>query len=67
MDFLVDRAPESERLGFTFFGGEPFLERSLMEEVIRYALARRPDGLQFSTPTNGTLLDESALSMVRDN
>lgn len=60
VDLLVDRAPPGRRLSLSFFGGEPFLERGLMEEVMAYARRRRPEQLGFTTPTNGTLIDQPA-------
>ena len=65
VDRFLDRAPAGKELSISFFGGEPFLERGLMERVVDHARARRPEGLTFSTPTNGTLLDDDALDLVR--
>jgi uncharacterized protein len=59
VDLLVDRAPKDAPLSLSFFGGEPFLQRELMGEVMAYARKRRPDGIRFGTPSNGTLLDSS--------
>ena len=36
-----------------------------MERIIDHARARRPEGLTFSAPTNGTLLDDEAMALVR--
>ena len=65
VDRFLDRAPAGKELSISFFGGEPFLERGLMERVVDHARSRRPEGLTFSAPTNGTLLDDDALDLVR--
>jgi len=68
VDLLLDRAPPGTPVSISFFGGEPFLRRPLMEQVIAHGLARRPGGsLSFGAPTNGTLLDEAALELVQRN
>jgi len=61
VDRFLDRAPSGKDLSISFFGGEPFLTRGLMERVIDHARKRRPRGLTFSAPTNGTLLDGEAM------
>ena len=65
VDALLDQAPRGRGLSISFFGGEPFLARELMQQVVDHAQARRPEGLSFSAPTNGTLLDDEALALVR--
>ena len=65
VDRFLDRAPSGKELSISFFGGEPFLARELMERVIDHARKRRPEGLTFSAPTNGTLLDKEAMDLVR--
>jgi uncharacterized protein len=67
VDFLADRAPAGARLSIGFFGGEPFVARSLMQEVIAYGRKRCPSKLRFTTPTNGTLLDDAAYELIRDS
>ncbi len=50
--------------GFSLFGGEPLLERALIERICDYAVQRADaEGKQvrFKMTTNGTLLDESFL------
>ncbi|MFH1129760.1 MAG: radical SAM protein [Pseudomonadota bacterium] len=67
VDFLVERAPLGAGLSLSFFGGEPFLARELLGGVIAYAKSRRPKGLTFSMPTNGTLLDERSHELVAES
>ncbi|MCC6857217.1 MAG: radical SAM protein [Bryobacterales bacterium] len=61
------RKRESPRLAVRFPGGEPFLGREAMFEIIRtLRRAAERDGckVQFSIDTNGTLLDDSALEFL---
>ena len=53
-----------EKNGFSLFGGEPMLERTLVESVCRYACEKAADTktqIRFKMTTNGTLLDEPFL------
>ncbi len=65
VDRFLANAPSGKDLSISFFGGEPFLARGLMERVVDHALSKRPEGLTFSAPTNGTLLDDQAMALVR--
>jgi uncharacterized protein len=50
--------------GFSLFGGEPMLERGVIEAVCDYAMEKAQatgTELRFKMTTNGTLLDESFL------
>lgn len=53
-----------EKNGFSLFGGEPMLERPLIESICRYAAQRAKAAgkiVRFKMTTNGTLLDEPFL------
>jgi radical SAM protein with 4Fe4S-binding SPASM domain len=57
-------------LAFEFSGGEPFLEFTLMRELVSYAQshpARRERPIFFNVQTNCTLLDEERVSWLLDN
>lgn len=66
-DLLVDRAPAEEPATLSFFGGEPFLARELMARAMARARERGGARVRFTAPTNGTLLDEAALALVREH
>jgi uncharacterized protein len=66
-DLLVDRAPAETPLSLSFFGGEPFLARELMARAMSRARDRAGARIRFTAPTNGTLLDDAALALVRDH
>ena len=54
--------------GIAFFGGEPLLERDLVEHTVRFALAEAPDKRwSFNMTTNGLLLDETFLHFANEN
>ena len=57
-------------LTLSFFGGEPLLEIEAMEAAVAYAERRARETshtLAFSLSTNGTLLDERRLTLLRDH
>ena len=56
-----------EKNGFSLFGGEPMLERKLIESIASYAVEKaRQTGtaVKFKMTTNGTLLDEPFLEFA---
>lgn len=68
VDFGFEEARRSP-LTLAFFGGEPLLELELLEAVVRYAVEqsrRRNQVLHFAVTTNGTLLDERRLALLRE-
>lgn len=72
VDWFVSRdISGAERdLHINFFGGEPFMELELMEEVVAYARQARPNvakRLHFSATTNGTIANERVGRLVADN
>ena len=72
VDFFLHRniTGVNPRLAITFFGGEPFIELDLMEEVIAYTRAARPDSrkqVRFAATTNATVVGPRVERMVRDH
>jgi len=56
--------------GFSLFGGEPLLERAVIESLCRYAAGKAKEtgtALRFKMTTNGTLLDESFLRFAQEH
>ncbi len=66
VDHFLGRAHGGGQRSLSFFGGEPFLERKLMERLIGRARSHRKE-LSFSAPTNGTLLHGAALDLVGES
>ena len=59
-----------DKNGFSLFGGEPMLERKLIETICRYATEKaRAAGtaVRFKMTTNGTLLDEPFLRFANEH
>lgn len=72
VDFFLHRniSGVNPHLAITFFGGEPFVELDLMEEVIDYTRAARPDSrkqVRFAATTNATVVGPRVERMVRDH
>jgi uncharacterized protein len=64
LDFMVMNSGSSDKLNYTFFGGEPLLEFDSMYEVIKYSEeVTRATGKKiiFNATTNGLLLTEDVL------
>lgn len=71
IDYFLDRniSGRARRLGLTFFGGEPFLELELMEEIIQYAYQRRRETgkrIIFAATTNATIANPRVEKLVRE-
>jgi uncharacterized protein len=69
VDFAFSTTPNSERLDFSFFGGEPFLKFSLIRDITNYIRVREKEGektAQISITTNGTILTEQIIDFVRE-
>jgi uncharacterized protein len=70
LDFAVSKTPCGDTLEFGFFGGEPFLRLDLMRRLAARARERahlKNIPLRLRVTTNGTLLDEAALSFLEEN
>src|SRR5262249_17728795 len=62
VDFLVSGAAPGARLNLSFLGGEPLVNRTVLQGVTRLAAGlaqRRGVTMTFSITTNGTLLTEA--------
>lgn len=68
IDRLLADATSGRRFTVGFLGGEPFVNRRLIHQVVRYATEeskRRDAWLQFSVTTNATLLTEEDRELLR--
>ncbi len=68
VDFLLSHSSEVRApAGVTFYGGEPLLNRKVIEGTIEYAMkAAWPRQLMFSMTTNGTLLSEDFVKWLAE-
>lgn len=70
VDRLLLVADQSSPITIGFLGGEPFVNRRLIHQVVEYASARAIDrklDVRFSVTTNGTLLNEDDLRLLRNH
>jgi uncharacterized protein len=73
MRAAVDRLVSSNaggRVTLGFIGGEPFANPGLVHEAVAYARSRAAAegaGIGFSVTTNGTLLRDADVALLRDN
>jgi uncharacterized protein len=66
IDFAFAVTPSSESIDFGFFGGEPFLELALMEDIIAYIHTKDVSNpITFNITTNGTLFNDTILRFIR--
>ncbi len=66
---LLDGKP-GPNVSIGFIGGEPFLNRDVLRSTVEYALAQgkaRGICVRFSVTTNGTLLKERDIKLLRDH
>ncbi|MEH2066439.1 MAG: radical SAM protein [Nostoc sp.] len=66
---LIEQA-QGRRVTIGFIGGEPFLNRPTLYRSVEYAnelAARHGISVGFSVTTNGTLLNQSDIELLRDN
>lgn len=69
IDRLIDGA-SGRRVTVGFIGGEPFLNRDVLYRSVDYALERalaRSARVGFSVTTNGTLLNQRDVDLLRDH
>jgi uncharacterized protein len=70
VDFLVDGAAPGARLNLAFLGGEPLVNRPVLQAATRRASARaaaRGVTMSFSITTNGTLLTEEDAAFFEEH
>ena len=62
VDFVLAASGQREHCEIDFFGGEPLLNFTLIQELVKYgneAAARQKKNIKFTLTTNGLLLDEA--------
>lgn len=67
VDWLFAHSGKDD-VSITFFGGEPLLNKSVMKEAIAYSqrlAAERGVKAEYVMTTNGTLLDDEAIDLVK--
>lgn len=70
VDWLIEQSGNTRKINIIFFGGEPFLNFTLMKKVVNYAEERTGPlnkSVSFSVTTNGTLLDDEKISFIKEH
>ncbi len=70
VDWLLEQSGEIKKLHIAFFGGEPFLNFTLMKAVVEYAEKRVEEvekKVKFHTTTNATLLDDEIIAFLKEH
>lgn len=68
LKFFLERVPEGGRFNITFLGGEPLLYPDGIQEIgnyVRLMTAGRKVQVSFSIVTNGTLINEKTLAVLK--
>lgn len=69
VDFMLNDFEELERLGISFYGGEPLLNSPVIKTTMLYAIHQAklrglPD-VEFHITTNGTLLNDEIIGFIK--
>jgi len=70
VDFILDNSGRLRKLTLCFFGGEPLLNFSVVEETVNYSLRRgkeRGKEFRFNITTNGTMLTRAVREFLARN
>lgn len=67
VDFYHDHSFAVSEKTVSFYGGEPFLNYSLIKETVEYAHEKFPQGVRFSMTTNAILLNEEKMKFLAEN
>jgi uncharacterized protein len=66
VDWLISESGHMKNLTITFFGGEPLLNFTLIEEVINYGKAKKGEkNITFGIVTNGTILNDEIIKFLK--
>ncbi|HEX3011743.1 MAG TPA: nif11-like peptide radical SAM maturase [Syntrophomonadaceae bacterium] len=70
VDWFIEKSGNIKKLRIIFFGGEPFLNFSLMKAVVEYAeksVAKIGKKVTFNVTSNGTLLDDEKIAFIKEH
>lgn len=66
IDYMIRVNPDSEEYTVAFFGGEPFLEFAMIEQIVEMTLNKYSQKtFHFTATTNGTILNKRILSFLK--
>lgn len=64
VDFLFDRSKDSPEISIGFYGGEPFLNITLIKKVVEYAEKRFTKKINYNATTNASLLTDEIIDFL---
>jgi len=64
IDYLKNHSKKKDRVGISFYGGEPLLKYGLMKKIVDYAKEQINKEVSFSVTTNGTLIDDKIATFL---
>jgi uncharacterized protein len=70
IDWLINQSGDIKDLRINFFGGEPFINFSLMKHVVQYTSKREVEAekkFAYYITTNATLLNDEKIAFLKDN
>ncbi len=70
VDWLIEKSGNIKTLRIIFFGGEPFLNFSLMKAVVEYAeksVQAIGKQVKFHVTSNGTLLNDEKIAFIKEH
>jgi len=70
VDWLIKQSLMNKKIHVGFFGGEPFINFTLMKAVVEYAKNRSQEvgkEVNFNITTNGTLLDDEKIGFINEH
>jgi uncharacterized protein len=68
IDYLIKHSRDSNRIGYSFYGGEPLLAFGLIKKCVLYA-EQQAEGrtVDFNFTTNGTLLTKDKIDFLQEH
>ncbi|OME05863.1 radical SAM/SPASM domain-containing protein [Paenibacillus odorifer] len=70
IDFMIENNPEDEKINLVLLGGEPLLNKRIFLSLFEYIenkYTEYKDIFEFEMTTNGILLDDKVVSIVKNN
>lgn len=70
VDWLIEQSRKMKKIHIGFFGGEPFLNFSIMKSVVEYAKKRTREvgkDVDFHTNTNATVLGDEQIVFIKEH
>ncbi|WP_342478885.1 radical SAM protein [Paenibacillus sp. FSL H7-0350] len=70
IDFMIKNNPEDENIHLNLLGGEPLLNKKMFFGLFDYidsAWAESKDKFEFEMTTNGILMDDNVMNIVKNN